>query len=115
MGKAQAWTGRVTNNLTGQAEQLKGKFAGHGTAVRAARLTAKVAHPASPEAQVLTLVINRPQTQQSLDSQPQGLDQQQPQVMTHVQELALTPAQAPTPSQSQAMDLLMPAQVKLAR
>ena len=30
LGKAQAWTGRVTNNLTGQAEQLKGKFAGSG-------------------------------------------------------------------------------------
>lgn len=35
LGKAQAWTGRVTNNLTGQAEQLKGKFAGHSTAVGA--------------------------------------------------------------------------------
>ena len=28
LGKAQGWTNRVTNNLQGQAEHLKGKFAG---------------------------------------------------------------------------------------
>lgn len=33
LGKAQGWTNRVTNNLQGQAEHLKGKFAGSGTTV----------------------------------------------------------------------------------
>ncbi|DBA69961.1 TPA: hypothetical protein ACH3X2_012452 [Trebouxia sp. C0005] len=32
LGKAQGWTNRVTNNLQGQAEHLKGKFAGSGAA-----------------------------------------------------------------------------------
>lgn len=31
LGKAQGWTNRVTSNLQGQAEHLKGKFAGSGT------------------------------------------------------------------------------------
>ncbi len=33
LGKAQGWTNRVTNNLQGQAEHLKGKFAGSGATV----------------------------------------------------------------------------------
>ena len=32
LGKAQAWTGRVTNNLTGQAEHIKGTLAGSNNA-----------------------------------------------------------------------------------